>query len=240
MNQADVTKLMSRLKIKYAPVRRRLKNIEGPEGRLKKIRKTLTALVKHERIELNFNRADETRGYVERLISDAIRYGDCHRATMELADYWLLEKQLIHKLFKVLVPRFENCPVSYTRMYRAPNLPPDKGYERAVLELRGNPYPPLLPDTTANRNLIHNVLLDEAHKEFRAQKYAEIAKKLEEADENMTKSPSDVAAESSQESETESSEEAEGQVPDEKMAQLSREKGEQPPGEKVAEPSKEV
>jgi hypothetical protein len=67
MNQADVTKLMSRLRIKYKPVRRKLKNIEGPEGRLKKIQKTLTALIKHERIELNFNRGDETRGYVERV-----------------------------------------------------------------------------------------------------------------------------------------------------------------------------
>jgi large subunit ribosomal protein L17 len=67
MNQADVTKLMSRLRIKYKPVKRRLKNIEGPEGRVKKIQKTLTALFKHERIELNFNRADETRGYVERV-----------------------------------------------------------------------------------------------------------------------------------------------------------------------------
>jgi large subunit ribosomal protein L17 len=56
---------------------------------------------------------------------------------MELADYWILEKQLIHKLFKVLVPRFENCPVSYTRMYRAPRPYPGQKYKRAVLELRG-------------------------------------------------------------------------------------------------------
>jgi large subunit ribosomal protein L17 len=67
MNQADVSKLMSRLRIKYSPVKRRLKNPEGPAGRIKKIQKTLTALIKHERIELNFNRADETRGYVERV-----------------------------------------------------------------------------------------------------------------------------------------------------------------------------
>ncbi|KAJ9599571.1 hypothetical protein L9F63_009945 [Diploptera punctata] len=183
MNQADVTKLMSKLKIKVNPRKRNLKNSAGSEGRLLKIRKTLTALIKHERIELNLQRADETRGYVERLISDAIRYGDCHRATMELADYFLLEKQLVHKLFKVLVPRFENCPVSYTRMLRAPRIFPDHPRMRAVLELRGNPYPSLLPDTSLNRNLIHNVLLDEAHREFRMQKYEEISKKLESAEE---------------------------------------------------------
>lgn len=229
MNQADVTKLMSRLRIKYKPVRRRLKNPEGAEGRLKKIRKTLTALINHERIELNYNRADETRGYAERLISDAIRYGDCHLATMELADYWILEKQLIHKLFKVLVPRFENCPVSYTRMYRAPRPCPGMYYKRAVIELRGNPYPPLLPDMTANRNLIHNVLLDEAHKEFRAQKYAEIAKKLEAANDNATKSFGDGDEESSS---AESSDEDETNLLGEAQAQ--------PPGEKVVQPSQNL
>ena len=50
---------------------------------------------------------------------------------------------------------------------------------------------------TANRNLIHNVLLDEAHKEFRAQKYAKIAKKLEGADDNVTSSFDDGDEESS-------------------------------------------
>ncbi|XP_021938773.1 39S ribosomal protein L17, mitochondrial [Zootermopsis nevadensis] len=232
MNQADVSKLMSRLKIKYSPVKRKLKNSEGPVGRAKKIQKTLTALIKHERIELNFNRADETRGYVERLISDAIRYGDCHRATMELADYWLLEKQLVHKLFKVLVPRFENCPVSYTRMYRAPRPCPGNHFERAVLELRGNPYPSLLPDTISNRNLIHNVLLDEAHKEYRAQKYAEIARKLEAADENVAKSSGD--SDGPESSGLETPEEIKAST----EAQVASEV--QPSGEKVARPSKDV
>ncbi|XP_036336987.1 39S ribosomal protein L17, mitochondrial-like [Rhagoletis pomonella] len=87
MNQADVSKLMSQLRIAVKP-RRNLKNPDGPEGRLLKLRKTVTALVKHERIELYYNRADEARGYAELLISNAIRYGDRHTSTMELADYW--------------------------------------------------------------------------------------------------------------------------------------------------------
>lgn len=65
MNHADVTKLMSQLRIAIQPTKRRLRNIDGPEGRLLKLRKTVTALVKHERLELNYNRADETRGYAE-------------------------------------------------------------------------------------------------------------------------------------------------------------------------------
>lgn len=178
MNQAEVAKLMSQLKIAVRPRHRNLKNIDGPEGRLDKLRKTVTALVKHERIELNYQRADEARGYAERLISDAIRYGDRHQPTMEMADFWLTEKQLVHKLFKVLAPRFEEYKVSATRMYKAPKEYPGWYRKRAVLELRGNPYPALVQNLHQNRNLLHNVLLDEARKDFRKEKYAEIAAQI--------------------------------------------------------------
>lgn len=116
------------------------------------------------------------------LISDAIRYGDCHKTTMEMADYWLVEKQLVHKLFKVLVPRFQNSTTCYTRMLRAPRPYPGEPYKKALLELKGNPYPSLLPDTHTNRNLIHNVLLDEARKAYRLKKYEEIASKIDEVE----------------------------------------------------------
>lgn len=72
MNQAEVSKLMSALKVAVNPKARRLRNLDGPEGRLNKLRKTVTALIKHERIELNFNRADESRPYVERVINLSI------------------------------------------------------------------------------------------------------------------------------------------------------------------------
>lgn len=94
---------------------------------------------------------------------------------MDQAKFWITEEQYIHKLFKVLVPRFQNCPVSYTRMYKAPKTYPDCQHrDRAVLELRGNPYPALKPALNVNRNFIHNVLLDEAKKEYRKKKYAEL------------------------------------------------------------------
>jgi large subunit ribosomal protein L17 len=67
MNQADVSKLVSKLRIRVNPRHRNLKNPQGPEGRLDKLRKTVTGLIKHERIELNYNRADEARGYAERV-----------------------------------------------------------------------------------------------------------------------------------------------------------------------------
>ncbi|XP_049874866.1 39S ribosomal protein L17, mitochondrial [Pectinophora gossypiella] len=175
MNQADVSKLVSKLRIKVKPDPRRLRNEQGPEGRLNRLRKTVTGLIKHERIEVNYNRGDEARQYAERLISEAIRHGDCHKPTMEAADYWLLEKELVHKLFKVLVPRFENCNTAYTRMYRAPRPQYSRNIETTVLELRGNPYPPLFNKQANNRLLIQNVLLDAAKYDYRQSKYAEIA-----------------------------------------------------------------
>jgi large subunit ribosomal protein L17 len=67
MNQADVSKLVSKLRIKVPTDPRRLRNVKGPEGRIDKLRKTVTGLIKYERIELNYNRGDEARQYAERV-----------------------------------------------------------------------------------------------------------------------------------------------------------------------------
>jgi len=123
MNQSRLTHLVSRLPLKVQPKQKKFSNVEGVFGRLKIMRGTVTALVRHERIELNYPRADEARPYAERLISEALRYGDTHQPTMKLADFWLEDKALIPKLFKVLVPRYLDWPVGlpYTRMLRAPS-----------------------------------------------------------------------------------------------------------------------
>lgn len=71
------------------------------------------------------------------MISEAIRHGDTHKPTMEMADYWIEEKQLIHKLFKVLVPRYIDHKTSYTMIYRAPKAYPEIVFPRSVLELKG-------------------------------------------------------------------------------------------------------
>lgn len=69
MASYSVDKLVPKLKfkIRHRPIK--LSQPEGPLGRLKLLRKTVTALFKHERIELNFNRATEARGYAERASS---------------------------------------------------------------------------------------------------------------------------------------------------------------------------
>lgn len=178
MNQANVEKLVSRLRYNVGSKPRRFRNLDGPEGRLRKIRKTLTGLMKYERIELNYPRADETRGYADRLISEALRHGPEHKETMELANYWILEKQLVHKLFKVLVPRYQNYTTSFTKLHNAPCVYPGLPYKRAVLELRGNVYPSVEQHNPYQHTLLHNILLDAAGKEYRLEKYKEIAENM--------------------------------------------------------------
>ncbi|KRZ13051.1 39S ribosomal protein L17, mitochondrial [Trichinella zimbabwensis] len=169
------------------------KFVKTGEGRCYILRAALTSLFRDERIELSKYTALAVRPYAERvsrmfvvrdlvflesailelkLIQLAIEYGDCHKPTMETCDYWIEEKELIHKLFKDLVPRFENCKSSYTLLHRLP----DK-YEKLdnntwkftapfILELKGNPYPPVLERQHLHENSLLNVLLREAGKKF--------------------------------------------------------------------------
>lgn len=107
---------------------------------------------------------------------------------MEMAGYWMLEKQLVHKLFKVIVPRFENFDSSFTAMYRAPRQYPAPThkklyFQRSLLELKGNPYPAVAPNNAfRNKNLIHNVLLDAAKRDFYDQ--TKLSKLVETEEEN--------------------------------------------------------
>ncbi|KAK7069309.1 54S ribosomal protein L17 mitochondrial [Halocaridina rubra] len=184
MNQAEIRKLIPAIRVAIQSKHRKFSNPDGPEGRLHKMRITVTDLIQNERIELKYFRADEARSYAERLIADAIKYGDCHRPTMEMANYWLTEKQLIHKLFKVLVPRFKDSEVSYTKMHKAPNEYPGLYADKVVLELRGNPFPPLDNKPVSTRNWIHNVLLEEARREYRQKKAAEMGMEEGNKEEN--------------------------------------------------------
>jgi large subunit ribosomal protein L17 len=63
----EISRLVSALRIAVAPRHKQFKNPDGPKGRLNKMRSTVTALIKYERIELLYPRADEARGYAERV-----------------------------------------------------------------------------------------------------------------------------------------------------------------------------
>lgn len=165
MNQAKISHLISKLNYPIRVKPRKLRNMDGPEGRMLKIRKTMTELFKHERIELNWNRADEVRGYADQLISQALIHGHKDKRIVELVDYYMLEKQLVYKFFYVLMPRYQGQTL-FTDLHRVPTQLPGHAYLRAVLELKGHPYPPMPKYATDGKNLLHNTLLDSARKQF--------------------------------------------------------------------------
>lgn len=162
------------------------------EGQLRSHARTVTALVRHERIVLHYRRATEVRMHVERLIVEAMRNGDCHRPTMALADFWLLDKQLIHKLFKELVPRYSEYSSSFTALhflgvdYDKYNMTLTEikekswrkyspSYKQVVLELRGNHLPPITRPKLNKAGLLTNVLLDGARESRRFEAQEAIA-----------------------------------------------------------------
>lgn len=131
----------------------------GPESRIHLLRNLLTGLVRHERIEATWARVDEMRGYAEKLI-DYGKLGDTNERAMRMADFWLTEKDLIPKLFKVLAPRFQGQNGNYTRMLRIPNRKEQDRAKMAVIEYKGNCLPPLpLPHRDSNLTLLNQLLL---------------------------------------------------------------------------------
>ncbi|XP_014670453.1 PREDICTED: 39S ribosomal protein L17, mitochondrial-like [Priapulus caudatus] len=162
-----------RLKFQILPKIRNLSTPEGPLGRIKQLQKLVGAIIQYERIESQWSRADEARGYVERLIQEAVQNGPNHKPTMELANYWLVDKDLVHKLFKVLVPRFQNYTRAYTSMFPLPLKMPGRVNYKAVLELKGNAYPHVVPHHHDNHHTLLNQLLSAANDEYRQQKLAE-------------------------------------------------------------------
>lgn len=75
---------------------------------------------------------DERKGYTEQLIN----YG-------KLADFWLTEKDLIPKLFQVLVPRYQGQNGNYTRVLQIPNKNKQDQAKMAVIDYNESCFPPL-------------------------------------------------------------------------------------------------
>ncbi|XP_048880340.1 39S ribosomal protein L17, mitochondrial [Brienomyrus brachyistius] len=144
----------------------------GSLSRINMLRNILTGLVRHERIETTRARADEVRFYAEKLIDYAKR-GDTDEKAMKMASFWMTEKDLVPKLFKVLALRFKDHKGDYTRMARIPNRENLDRAAMAVLEYKGHPYPPLF---TVKRDSEHT-LLNQLLKGYREEKGQQMAGK---------------------------------------------------------------
>lgn len=152
-----------------------------PGGQLKHMTFALTNLFRDERVLLSYNKASELRPYAERLIIEAMRNGDRHKPTMELANFWLKENNLIHKLFKVFVPRYSEYNTAFTALhmlgkdYDAYSRTFVKGapyFQRrgeAVLEMRGNSLPPIIRRTVNKSGSLTNLLIEGARRHHESQ-----------------------------------------------------------------------
>lgn len=180
----QLKRLIPQLQVPIKPVYRRLRNPEGSHGRLKRLRALVTNVVRDERIFGNYNGLDEARPYVERLVQDAVRLGDADSHVMEMANFWLADKQLVYKLFQVLAPRFADQRGACTRVFFLPltyrkDADP-RSHPDTVLELKGHPFPPIIVDPNQYKDsprMLHNILLDAARKEYAKTKHEELLMK---------------------------------------------------------------
>ncbi|KAK6010968.1 hypothetical protein OSTOST_23958 [Ostertagia ostertagi] len=86
-----------------------------------------------------------------------------------MMEWWLLEADLIEKMHKVIVPRFVNREGPFTSIYRLPTqrlqqhihgrIERWRRYDIAVLEIDGNPFPPVMGAKPDNSSSLLNVLL---------------------------------------------------------------------------------
>ncbi|XP_065322469.1 large ribosomal subunit protein bL17m-like isoform X2 [Gordionus sp. m RMFG-2023] len=140
-----------------------LEHMGGTKLRLEQLKHLVANLFRFERIETTFIKGEECRGYAERLIRDAIDLGDKHKPTMEMASWWLKgNEDLVHKLFKVLAPRYTNIRTCVTQIFKRSS----QTQRLCVLELRNNPLPPIKPFQHTFKYTLSNVLLEELRKDF--------------------------------------------------------------------------
>jgi len=85
------------------------------------LRSLAIAVFTHERIKTTETRAKEVRPLVEKIITWA-KKGDVHSRRLAMAE--LGDKELVHKIFADIAPRFEGRDGGYTRILK---LGPRKG-----------------------------------------------------------------------------------------------------------------
>lgn len=92
----------------------------GPRKAL--LRNLVEALLRHEKIRTTETRASVIRGYAERMITLG---RDGSQAARRRAFAFLQHKEIVHRLFEELGPRFADRPGGYTRVVRTDQRPGD-------------------------------------------------------------------------------------------------------------------
>lgn len=128
------------------------------------LRNLARALVKHERIVTTLAKAKELKRVGDNMITLVKRGGS---SNFIAANEWMKDERLVDKLYKDLLPRFQDRPGGYTRLFKIPNRKGDNA-EMAIIEYVDNalptlPHPRLLAKNQAlqtqmtSHNVIHGV-----------------------------------------------------------------------------------
>ena len=103
------------------------------------------SLIEHGRIKTTVTKAKAVRPIAERMITLG-RRGDIHSRRQAVA--FLRSKDVVHKLFAEVAPRFGDRPGGYSRILKLGPRPGDSA-EMAYLELIDEPYVPRTRVSTA-------------------------------------------------------------------------------------------
>jgi large subunit ribosomal protein L17 len=101
------------------------------EHRRALFRNQLKSLITHERIITTLPKAKELRRIAERIVTLGRRADSIH--ARRLAARWLDDRDLVHRLFTEIGPRFAARPGGYTRIVKLGSRRGD-GAELAILE----------------------------------------------------------------------------------------------------------
>ena len=110
---------------------------KSPAHRRAMFRNMATSLLREERIETTVEKAKELRRVVEPLITLA---GEESLHARRQAYEYLLDKEVVRKLFSEIGPRFKARPGGYTRIVRTRNRAGDAA-ELAMMELLADEAP---------------------------------------------------------------------------------------------------
>lgn len=120
-------------------------------------RNMVTSLIEHERITTTAAKAKELRGKTERVITLALRLGDLldkpkeertreeqvrYAHAMAQAGKVIRTREVLHKLFEEVAPRYRTRPGGYTRVIRLGQRRVGDAAEMAIIELVEAPKAP--------------------------------------------------------------------------------------------------
>lgn len=137
------------------------------------LRHCITALLRYETLQMLCDLAVQVQVYVERLILEALRNGRGHGPTKKFLHFWIIQNDLVHKIFATFVTRYERFPQPYTRLHFASPRPPGPACGSVVvLELKGGPHSLLfapMPALDMGSSSV-SLLLSEAKRQYYARK----------------------------------------------------------------------